>query len=179
MVTSARRRANGPRDRLARCISTTHGISEQEALNRAHAKVVVLKEVALASVDKDVDKLWERFSRSVATLTRLDLQEIQALANNVAAIAGQFDRPGVGAAARSLCQTIDGQLLTGRIVPPHIQVHVSAIRLLNISPKMPDEEINPLMEGLARVREKAAGKTSAAPTESSAPSADEAVSGAA
>ncbi|MFO1183739.1 MAG: hypothetical protein U1E56_02990 [Bauldia sp.] len=155
---TVRRRANGPRERLQRCISTTRGISEKEALNRAEAKVVVLKDVALASVDKDVNKLWERFNATVGRLTRLDLLEFQSLANSVAAIAGQFDRPGVGAASRSLCQTIDGQLLTGRIDMPQIQVHVAAIRLLNTSPRMADVDVAPLMDGLARVREKASSK---------------------
>lgn len=138
------------RHRLARQLRAGALLSVTTALGGAKIRVKKLEPALLAAIDDEIDGMDAAMSDlgrgETAAITRL----YQA-ANRLLGLAGAAPRlDGLGKAALSLCELLDG---LGGAVPPDVRaigVHIDALRILRT--ELPERDQIIVLAGLSQVR---------------------------
>ena len=145
-----RQRSGNVVSRLNRFLNIAGGISVEDAKRRAEHAVALMADEAMSDIEASVEQLRVKLIGLTAAPANDDKRAVLGLANNVSCIAGMFERPGLGRAAASLCELVDGLALSGGWDAPAVHLHFEALRLLRAGKLSPAQEAH-LLGGLARV----------------------------
>jgi hypothetical protein len=128
--------------RLTPFMGRPDGINPAQALAAASANLEAYRETALALVDKAIAELAE----GAASVPH---EEIERLADSIAALAGMFGEDGVTHAAKRLCETVRGMVASRAWEQTTIDVHVAALRVIRA--RAGTQDVAQLLAGLDRL----------------------------
>jgi hypothetical protein len=138
---------------LTKQIKAPGGIGVSMAIMRANKAVEGMRGRLLETAD-------EHIAEAEAAVAAVDetpesLQRLYDAADQLVAIAGACDLPGVVEAALGLCDLVDWLQQHGKLEKRALEVHVSAFRLLRLTTEPAARE--PVLAGLKKVRERFLG----------------------
>lgn len=138
---------------LTKQIKAPGGIGVSMAIMRANKAVEGMRERLLETVDGHIAEVEAAMAAMDGTPE--GLQRMYDAADQLVAIAGACDLPGVVDAALGLCDLVDWLQQQGKVEKRALEVHVAAFRLLRASNEPAASE--PVLEGLKKVRERYMG----------------------
>jgi len=128
--------------RLTPFMGRPDGINPAQALAAADANLEAYRETALALVDKAIADLAEGAASAPH-------EEIERLADSIAALAGMFGEAGVTHAAKRLCETVRGMVASRAWEQTTIDVHIAALRVIRA--RAGNQDVAQLLAGLDRL----------------------------
>ena len=140
-----------PPNRLAHFVNTADGITLAEALARADANLDEIRPPSLERID---EALAELGAKAPPHPSSAQVERIYGLANELAGTAGVFGLTGLGRAAYSLCELLDGMKGPGGWNAGAVTVHLDGLRLLRAEDggALPPEAVAAVLTGLDKVR---------------------------
>jgi hypothetical protein len=117
-------------NRLAKAVGTPGGMTAQQAIPAAQARVEQVREPTLAEIDADIRQISACGETLKAGFDPAALQMIYGAANRIVATAGVFGLGELGQAAYCLCELVSRFQATGRFNAAMIDVHIDGLRLL-------------------------------------------------
>lgn len=138
---------------LTKQIKAPGGIGVSMAIMRANKAVEGMRDHLIETADGHIAEA----EAAVAAIdgTRESMQRLYDAADQLVAIAGACDLPGVVEAALGLCDLADWLIQRDQVEKAALEVHVSAFRLLRHSTSPAEQE--PVLAGLRKVRERFLG----------------------
>lgn len=137
---------------LAACLNAPRGINAEQACERAALNLEGVRDKALAAISECLDDIAQVCAHGQPTpeLRR----ELHRLSCSVAGLGGMFEREALSKAAYCFCRLLDAT--EPRWDPAAVGVHVGAMRLLLAPDHLAEAAQRDLIEGLGKVRQRAA-----------------------
>lgn len=137
---------------LTKQIKAPGGIGVSMAIMRANKAVEGMRGKLLETVDGHIADA----EAAMAAVEGPDtLQRLYDAADQLMAIAGACDLPGVVEAATGTCDLVDWLQQRGKVEKRALEVHVAAFRLLRLTTE--PAASGPVLDGLKKVRERFLG----------------------
>lgn len=137
---------------LTKQIKAPGGIGVSMAIMRANKAVEGMRGRLLETVDGHIADVEAAMAAVKGPET---LQQLYDAADQLVAIAGACDLPGVVEAALGLCDLVDWLQQRRKVETRALEVHVSAFRLLRLTNE--PAASGPVLDGLKKVRERFLG----------------------
>jgi hypothetical protein len=132
---------------ITKQIKAPGGIGVSMAIMRANKAVEGMRGRLLENVDENIAEVE---AAAAVVKTPDDLQRLYDAADQLVAIAGACDLPGVVEAALGLCDLVDWLQQQGKVEKRSLEVHVAAFRLLRATNE--PAASGPVLDGLKKVR---------------------------
>jgi hypothetical protein len=117
-------------NRLAGALAEEGGMTAEEAVSCAEARVEELREPSLAEVDASLAEIQALGAQMAGGPDAAGLARMYDCANRVLALGGVFGLDDLGEAAHSLCELVSRFQRLGRFSAAMIRVHLDGLRLL-------------------------------------------------
>jgi hypothetical protein len=138
-------------NRLAKTVGGSGGMTAQQAIPAAQARVEQVREPTLVEIDTDIREIFALGALLKEGCDRAALQQIYACANRIVATAGVFGLGELGQAAYCLCELVSRFQSTGRFSAVMIDVHADGLRLLRHPTDHPRAHREAVLAGLREV----------------------------
>ncbi|RAK59454.1 hypothetical protein DJ021_06365 [Phenylobacterium hankyongense] len=138
-------------NRLAKAVGSRTGMTAQEAIPAAQARVELVREPTLAEIDAALGEIYGLSEPLKAEHDRAGLRRMYDAANLIVATAGVFGLEELGQAAWSLCELASRFEATGRFSWAMIAVHIDGLRLLRYPTDHPRAHREAVLAGLRQV----------------------------
>ncbi|MCR5877638.1 chemotaxis protein CheE [Phenylobacterium sp. J367] len=135
---------------LAKTVVTKGGLSAEDAIAAAEARVEEVRQPTLEDLDRglaEIAALRERLGDGDAAA----LQSMYQEANRIVAVGGVFGLGQLGEAAYSLCELISRFQAGGRFSRAMVDVHLDGLKLLRTPDEHDETHRDQVLSGLRQV----------------------------
>jgi hypothetical protein len=138
-------------NRLAKAVGTRSGLTAEEAIPAAQARVELVREPTLAQIDAALQEVYALAEALKAAPDAARLRRMYEAANLIVATAGVFELGELGQAAWSLCELITRFEATNRFSPAMVAVYTDGLRLLRFPNEHSRAHRDAVLAGLRQV----------------------------
>jgi hypothetical protein len=137
-------------NRLAKTVVRKGGLSADEAISAAAARVEEVRQPTLEDIDRALAEILG-LGQQLHAVDAEALKRMYGEANRIVAVGGVFGLGELGEAAYSLCELISRFEATGRFSRPMIDVHLNGLQLLRQPQDHADTHRAQVLDGLRQV----------------------------
>ncbi|WP_334162348.1 hypothetical protein [Phenylobacterium sp.] len=138
-------------NRLAKTVVKKGGMSAEEAIAAAEARVEQVREPTLADIDRALHEILTLGEAQRGGVAPDLLSRMYDEANRIVAVGGVFGLGQLGEAAYSLCELIHRFQSAGRFSWPMVEVHLDGLKLLRHPDEHAEAHRSQVLSGLRQV----------------------------